>query len=225
MSWPLPGDTSGRLRLALGYPFARSAAAFCVRGGRVESLPPDATAGREPVLAHGSNRAPAQLARKFAGWTTPLPVSFAWLHGRDVVYAAHFARYGAITATLAPARGCRVCVAITWLTPAQRARMDDTEGAYACTDLDPAALTPGDGPLPTGRVTVYQHPAPPLRWQGDPVALAAVPACDRPYPALHQAAVQRLARDRLAPETPCDTFILETIADAELRRRRADELG
>ena len=70
------------------------------------------------------------IARKFQDWPLPLriPVLCAKLADFDVVYSAHFTRYGAIPATLHPCPGAATDVAVQWLTPAEFERMDATEG-------------------------------------------------------------------------------------------------
>ena len=70
MPWPIPERESDRLALAKGYPFPAPAASFLfAEGDHRPLIPADAAdqglfAGRTPVVAHGSNRSPEQLARK-----------------------------------------------------------------------------------------------------------------------------------------------------------------
>src|SRR3546814_11083724 len=87
-------------------------------------------AGRVPVIAHGSNRAPEQLHRKFghlAGAASAIPVTRTWPGDHDVVYSAHVPRYGSLSATLHRAPGTRVQVYVTWLTHTQPPPMPETE--------------------------------------------------------------------------------------------------
>lgn len=116
------------LARALDYPYDAPADGYLFRAGTVETLPADYDfAGRVPVVAHGSNRAPAQLLRKF-GVTGELPVTAMWLDGYDVVFAAQFARYGAIPATLWPSPGTRARLHLTWLDAEQLRIMHVSEG-------------------------------------------------------------------------------------------------
>ena len=135
------------------------------------------TAGRTPVLAIGSNAAPAQLDRKFGGKEWPwhdgdeaeIPVTAATVDGVDIVYAAHLAPYGSIPATLCDVEGAVARTMVTWLTPRQLERMNQTErlpekyslrvldgvvregdralyGVY-CYVANAGALVIGDGPI------------------------------------------------------------------------------
>src|SRR3546814_316066 len=134
MPWALPETDDALLRLAKGYPYAAPAGSYLYRDGASKplegSLDPDLMAGRVPVIAHGSNRAPEQLHRKFghlAGAASAIPVTRTWLGDHDVVYSAHVTRYGSLSATLHRAPGTRVQVYVTWLTEAQLPRMHETE--------------------------------------------------------------------------------------------------
>ena len=125
----------------LAYPFDVPSHSFLWLAGRTEpfsslSLLPDRTTRRYPILAIGSNAAPAQLTRKFGEdrFLDPLspngciPVVAAEVDGVDVVYGAHLAGYGALPATLVETAGSRAHVFVTWLTSAQLERMNETEG-------------------------------------------------------------------------------------------------
>ena len=131
MPWELPESKARLLDLARGYPYCRPEACYLFNAGEAKPLPDSVPlsnlfVGRTPVIAHGSNRSPRQLARKF-GETAEIPVSRAWLTDYDVVYSAHMTRYGAIAANLCHAPGTRVEVWITWLDEAQLRRMHETE--------------------------------------------------------------------------------------------------
>lgn len=89
MPWPLPEGDAERLALAKSYPFAAVPDSYVLRGGHVLPMTAqhpnsDLYNDRVPVIAHGSNRAPDQLCRKY-GTAAEIPVSRAWLHDYDVV--------------------------------------------------------------------------------------------------------------------------------------------
>jgi hypothetical protein len=125
----------------LQYPFEVPSHSFLWRAGRTESLSssrpvPESTTGRYAILAIGSNASPAQLTRKFSDdrFVDPsspngcIPVLTAEVDEVDVVYGAHLAGYGALPATLLETPGACAHVFVTWLTPLQLERMNETEG-------------------------------------------------------------------------------------------------
>lgn len=220
------------LERALTYPYPAPDRCYLFRDGAARPLAdPDPerwrAEGRVPVLAIGSNRAPAQLARKYAGWPdgTEIPVTRAWLADHDIVYSSHFTGYGALPASLCPMPGVAVRIAVTWLTPPQLGRMHETEGphAYAYRRIEGAVATvDGIGTLP--EVHAYAAKLPPLARDGRAIPLAAVRATGRAAPALDQAAVLAHARDQLAADAGLETFILQTIACPVTRADRSDRL-
>ncbi len=131
MPWTLPESDGELLKLAKGYPYSAPGGSYIFGDGVARPLEPGQIdpalfGGRAPVIGHGSNRSPEQLARKFGNGAT-IPVSRAWLEDYDVVYSAHMTRYGAIAANLRHTPGTRVEVWIAWLTGAQLAFMHRTE--------------------------------------------------------------------------------------------------
>jgi len=58
-----------------------------------------------------------------------------------------------------------------------------------------------------------------------PTALGSIPAKGRTVPDADQHAMLKLARDRVAPGTPLDRFVLDTVADDALRRERVRALA
>lgn len=187
---------------------------------------------RVPVIAHGSNAAPAQLARKFArahaedGNDVVIPVLRARLVDFDVVYAAHFSAYGAIPATLEASPGTTAEIAVTWLTPSQLNLMHDTEitavnyvyGRLGAIQLEIDGL----GTLDEAFVYLTLHGC--VTLAGAPTALAAVKALRRRFAAVSVPAMLAMARDRVAPDTPLDAFIMGNIEDDALRRERTATL-
>jgi hypothetical protein len=70
----------------------------------------------------------------------------------------------------------------------------------------------------------YLGKRPPLVKDGEPAALTEIMAEGRTGPALSQPEALNHARDLLAPGMTTDAFILEMLADADLRARRSDDL-
>lgn len=230
MPWPLPETRDARLALAKGYPFAAPPRSYLFVAGEVRPIREAEYERRTPVLAHGSNRAPEQLARKFGhleGSESRIPVTLGWLQDYDVVYAAHITRYGAVSSTLQHAPGCQGALAVTWLTERQLQRMHETEGAggYAFGRLAAIELSLEDGPRARlSEVFLYAGRHGCLAIDGQAVGLAAVASRNRPHPALGQEEVQRHLRDRHRPGTDLDEMILGHIADPEARQRLAKRL-
>ena len=179
---------------------------------------------RVPVIAHGSNASPEQLARKFAHIEggVVIPVIKAWLADHDVVYATHFTRYGAIPATLERSPGTSVELAVTFLSAAQLALMHDTEIAavnYVYGRLDRIRLAlDGLGDRDAAFVYLTLHGA--LAPGGVPLALAARAARGRAFAALTMDAMLGFARDEVAPGMVLDDFILENVDNDDLRAER-----
>ncbi len=236
MPWALPESDHALLRLAKGYPYAAPAGSYLYRDGNSEPLagPLDAAllAGRVPVIAHGSNRAPEQLHRKFghlAGAASTIPVTRARLHGHDVVFSAHMTRYGSISATLHEAPGTRVQVYVTWLTDAQVARMHETEigqGNYGYGRIDGVRLDIEGGPaLAEAFVYLSVHGclADP-ETSGAPLALAAVAAESRVHRAVDQEAALSVLHRAHHADIALDAMILANIRNLEQRRTLVEAL-
>ncbi|MGE5766762.1 MAG: hypothetical protein ACM35H_06215 [Bacteroidota bacterium] len=231
MPWALPDTDEALLRLAKGYPYAAPAGSYLYRDGVHTALSgavdPALLAGRIPVIAHGSNRAPEQLHRKFghlAGEASAIPVTRARLADHDVVYSGHVTRYGSLSATLHEAPGTRVQVYVTWLTEPQLVRMHETEigaGNYGYGRMTGLSLAVENGPaLAEAYCYLAVHgclcdPEKP----GVPLALAAVPAEARVHRALDQegalAVLHQVHHEGLA----LDAMILAHIKDTARRRR------
>ena len=219
------------LRRAKAYPFTIPSRSYVVAAGAHEELGPDAAApdisGRPPVLAVGSNQSPEQLSRKFSepGWA-PIPVVRARLKDFDIVYSAHVASYGSIPATLGHCPGTTVSLFVNWLTPEQEERMHETEvstGNYHFGKLDGIVLDLDPGPALTSAFVYTSRRGAFLR-DGVPIALRAIHAENRRWPALHQKEIQRHAREKFSPDQPLDAFILAAVENASVRRERTEAM-
>lgn len=238
MPWPLPENDADLIRLAKAYPFDAPARSYLFRGGTAHALVASnagekTTANgsvvfdqRVAVIAHGSNRSPEQLRRKY-GDDAEIPVTYGWLTDYDVVYSAHVTRYGSVASTLQHTPGCKVQIAINWLTDAQLGRMHETEGHnYAFGHLSGAELDLETGPANSFTDPhLYLSGGGCLGWQGAPVGLTAVKSKGRRYSALDQEAALALICDRHHPESTLDAFILEAIRNPEGRRKLIAEMS
>ncbi|UUX51972.1 hypothetical protein NUH88_09760 [Nisaea acidiphila] len=220
----VPHDNAG-LQRAYGYPYAAPPHDYVFTEGRAETFRGEVDLSeRHPVIAVGSNRAPEQLRRKFGiGPGCEIPVTWAWMHGYDVVYCAHLAGYGSVPATLHSSPGTEVRVAVTWLTESQLARMHETENvgeSYVYGTFEEEVIDLGDG-RPVRRAGCYITRRGALALEGSPVALAEVEARNRRFVSLGQraklAAVHRYFGDR--PDL--EEWILSMLGEENRERRAA----
>jgi len=233
MPWPLPPQDADLLDLAKSYPFEAPAGSYLFAEGMARPLSPgenraELYAGRVPVIAHGSNRAPAQLRRKF-GDQAEIPVTRGWLRDYDAVYSAHMTQYGSIAANLQYTPGVRVAVFVTWLSAPQLERMHATElggenyvyGAMERIEMvletDPAATL--------AQAYIYLSVRGCLAVGAAPIALAAVEAHGRAHGALHQHEVLALVCGRHGAGAALDGFILAHVRDQALRRALIAGMG
>lgn len=184
-------------REPLRYPFDLGTGSFRWRqqgSGPLGPLSDVDLTGRQPILAIGSNGAPRQLHRKFAevAFADPthpdgsIPVTACVATGIDAVYAAFVAGYGSIPATSCESPGTEVATFVTWLTPRQLDRMNQTESLGTSYLLEPASsvVVPELGRVDDalGYVAVVG----PALIDGSPVAIAAVSAENRQFRAMSQ---------------------------------------
>jgi hypothetical protein len=178
----------------LQYPFDVPSHSFWWSATGVETLLPsvgvdEVAAGRHPILAIGSNASPGQLTRKFSGplfadRASPdgsIPVLTAAVDEVDVVYGAHVAWYGSLPATLLDTPGASAHVFMTWLTPRQLERMNETEGlghAYQLRPMDGVRCHGEEVDSASGYVTV----AGACILGGNPLGLSAIDAPGSPRP-------------------------------------------
>jgi hypothetical protein len=90
-------------------------------------------AGRIPVLAVGSNAAPAQVRRKLAarGQATAVPITAVKVNGLSVGVSAHVSKAGYIPATPVPDPSSKsLLMWVTWLAIDQLLTIDKTEPNY-----------------------------------------------------------------------------------------------
>lgn len=236
MPWKLPETDAARLALAKSYPFPAPGRSYLFRDGVAAPLEPGTSqvtlfAERQPVIGHGSNRSPEQLARKF-GAGVEIPVSRAWLRDYDVVYSAHVTQYGSIAANLQHTPGALAEVYVTWLAADQLDRMHETELGgenYYYGRLGGVSLTLEAGPVaaladPCVYLSTRGCLAHEGAHEGGPLGLAAVASQGRPHAALHQEDALDLVRGRHRPARKLDHHILETIRDPAGRKALVAEM-
>lgn len=179
---------------AVDYPFDIPTSSFVFHPRTGSAVPFEAADvdadGRVAVLAVGSNASPSQLRRKFPaelGLHDPIPVVRVAVAGLDAVYAARVARYGSIPATPFPAPGVTARLHVTLLTRDQLERMNRTEAVGSAYDLVSVPDGSVVSPAPVGdTVWCYRSRAGALAVDGRPVALRALTADGRRFPAWDQ---------------------------------------
>lgn len=168
-----------QLAFALGYPWERPGTSYLLRDGEVHPPDLDGARGRHPILAFGSNGAPAALTRKFAHFDDPVDrevlVLAGDLHDYDVGAAAGVAVYGAMPATLFPSPGTRVRAAVVFATDNQAIQLTWSELTYVFGRLDVTF----SAELEVRTVLAYASRFGAFCPDGEPLALAAVPAAGR----------------------------------------------
>ena len=188
---------------ALGYPWERPRGSFLLGPAGVEPLEqmsPErrertiaqltAPAGREPLLAFGSNGAPEVLARKFAHFPAEADRTVLVLSGRlhdfDVGASPQPAIYGSMPATLFPSHGTEARGAVLWVTPAQLTQLAWSELSYRLGRLRTPFET-DEGSHEFDQLLAFVSRFGAFRLDGRVVALEAIPARGRAAAALSQA--------------------------------------
>lgn len=218
---------------ALAYPWARPERSYLLAGGAVTLLhestaqerarvlaayaDPGAS-GRFPLLAFGANAAPGALRLKFghfAGGDRDVLVLAGALHDFDVGASAHPTLYGSMPATLIPSAGTAVRAALLWVTSAQLQQLTWSEISYAFGRLDGVRFTPEEGEPVTDGIYAYVSRFGAFCVDGEPVALAAVPATGRRARALGQEALLDVAaRVALGADASAAELVGRLFADA-----------
>lgn len=188
---------------ALAYPWARPLGSYLLGESELEALEAMSparrgdvldrfTAGdsdRLPVLSIGSNAAPEVLRRKFAHFTVAEDRTVLALTGRlrdfDIGVAAQPTMYGSMPATLFPSPGTAVRATILWVTPAQFTQLAWSEITYRLGSLR-ARFEVDETAAGFDQVLVFTSRFGSFCPDGEPVALAAIPASDRIAPEMTQ---------------------------------------
>jgi hypothetical protein len=218
-------EHSDVLERALGYPYPVPSHPFVQLGHRTldpAELELDLLE-RVPLLAYGSNAAPAALAHKLSLSNDPVLVVPARLRDFDVVYSAHISPYGAVPATLQHSPGTVVRVHVAYMTAEQLVLVSATEPNYVSTVLEglDCRLEGGDS-VATLSSYISRHDC--LLIDGSEVALAAVPATGRSFAELSEAEVLEHLRASLSPAEEIEDFVRANVTDPALAEARSATL-
>ena len=221
----LPPDRTDKLSRARRYPYDYPGRSYAWHGAGLRPFAAGDCAGRTPVLAVGSNRAPERLLQKYGdAHDRVIPVQQARMADFDIVYAAHVTVYGAIPAMLQHAPGVTVDLTVTWLDEHQLEVMHATEGNYHFALLEDVRVElDGGGTLDA--VHLYVGRRGHLVHDGAAVGLTAMTATGRPYTARTTAEMLEAVHGRIAPDLDPEDFILRLIDDAGFRRDCTDLLS
>jgi hypothetical protein len=181
---------------AIGYPWERPPGSCLVTDGHVEDVDDPALVARYlgdpervPLLAYGANASPGRLALKLAH----LPdehrsalVLAAELEGFDVGAAAQGPVFSSMPGTLIPSPGTAVRVALLFLTPVQFTTLWWTELSYRVGALEDVVVCSPLADEPISRVIAFVSRFGAFCVDGEPVAMAAIPARERRARALSQ---------------------------------------
>ncbi|HET7589156.1 MAG TPA: hypothetical protein VFK14_03070 [Solirubrobacterales bacterium] len=181
------------LERALGYPWERPAGSYEWRDGGVRPLSEldqperedlieryaSGPGARLPLLAIGSNAAPAVLGRKFGHFPSGEERAVLALSGHlrdfDIGAAAQPTIYGSMPATPFESPGTAVAATVLWVTPAQFAQLTWSEVTYRLGRLH-TRFEIADAELGFDDVLAFASRFGTFCVEGSPAALAAVPA-------------------------------------------------
>lgn len=225
---------------ALAYPWERPESSYVLRDGHVrllDDLPGDerrATvdsfiADRHPIVAFGANAGPERLALKLAhfddlGDRTAL-VMAGDLHGFDVGAAASPTGYGSMAATLFASPGTAVRAAVVWTTLAQATQLTWSELSYRLARLETAHFVADGDDAAVDGLFAYVSRFGSFCVDGEPVAMAAIPARDRTAVALTQEELlDAAARQLLGDEARAIDLVRAIFEDMSAVGARAAEV-
>lgn len=171
--------------------------------------------GLRMIAGFGSNPNPTQLQSKFAGIDAEVPILHGTMPDHDVVYASHFASYGALPATLCRSEGTNVSAWVTLLTEEQLIRMDGSESRGVNYDLCEmqTEITLDNGEA-FGPVYAYLGKAGVLCLDGRPCRLSGIEAENARHPAADEREILDRVRAEFWPEF-CDAEGLVRAAAAD----------
>ncbi|HYI99398.1 MAG TPA: hypothetical protein VEX36_06965 [Thermoleophilaceae bacterium] len=210
--WGKREYTPALLERALGYPWERPTGSYLLRGDRVdllsdadaserESIVETFTKDRHPILSFGGNGAPEWLTTKFAHFweeeNKEVLVLTGELHDVDVGASASVSPLGYMPGTLFASPGTAVRAAMVWCTTAQLTQLTWSEVPYQLGRLEDALFVMDDADVEVEQVFAYVSRFGAFCVDGQPIALAAVPAKNRTARALTQEDLLDLVAPRL----------------------------
>jgi hypothetical protein len=214
---------------ALAYPWERPAGSYVLRDDRAESLEGLAadrrrslieafTEDRHPIVAFGGNGSPSSLRVKFGHFPDRADrealVLTGHLHGVDVGAIAAPGFMGFIPATLFASPGTAVRAAVTWVTAAQATQLTWSEISYRLGRLEDARFEMDEDEVEVRDLFAYVSRFGAFCVEGEPVALAAVPARGRSATALTQEELlDFVARMLLGPRSRAEDLMRAAFAD------------
>lgn len=216
---------------ALAYPWERPGRSYVLRDeaatllddvapGDREALIAGFARDRHPIVAFGANAAPRRLAMKLAHFDDPADrtalVLAGDLHGFDVGAGAAVTGYGSMPAAVFASPGTAVRAAVLWLTPNQVEQVTWTELTYWLARLDTARFLCDEADVAIDQVLAYVLRLGVFCPDGEPIALAAIPARNRTAPALTQEQLlDRAARIVLGEDAAtAETIVRRIFEDA-----------
>jgi hypothetical protein len=215
---------------ALAYPWARPLGSYLLDGGELQALEAMSPARRDevldrfttaqsdrlPVLSIGSNAAPETLRRKLAHFAAEDRTVLALtgdLHEFDIGVAAQPTMYGSMPATLFPSPGTAVRATILWVTPAQFTQLAWSEITYRLGSLH-AHFDVDETAACFDQVLVFVSRFGTFCPDGEPVALAAIPAENRTAPELgEEQLLDAAANMAIGPEADAETLVRAIFED------------
>ena len=180
-------------------------------GGYCESLGIDRSrVPSRPVklLSYGANASPAELARKLRGADPVVPVALTEIGDLDVVFSAHASPRGGLGAAVQRSPGTWIEVSLTYVDEELLPLIDATEMNYDRISM------------PARGVEFYVSKHGCLTLGGSEVALAAVRARGRRFPAMSTLDAVEAVRREIAPDVPLERFVRENREDEALRAER-----
>jgi hypothetical protein len=199
--------TAADAKRALGYPWKRPAGSYVVRekqvalleemdeGARVALVEEFAT-DRYPLVAFGANGAPSRLIERFSDFQDPADrgalVLTGDLHEVDVGANATPSIMGTVPGALFASPGTSVRASVLWLTAPQLAKLTKAELGYRLGRLERAHFAMDEALVEVEDLFAYVSRGGALQIEGEPIALAAVPATGRAARAMTQAELLEL---------------------------------
>lgn len=189
-----PPFTEAAYQFGLAYPWDRPVGSYLLSHGEVGPIADvdleAFTADRHPLVTFGANGAPHRLIERFDSFSAPADrevlVLTGHLHGFDAGANVVPVPYGAVPAILFASPGTAVRAAVLWLTPLQVQTLVFAELGYRLGRLDHARFEVDEVDTSVDTVFAFVARNGALRLDGEPVALAAVPARDRTARAMTQ---------------------------------------